>query len=55
MLCIFLIVIGAWIFSAVVKSAASGGVQFGGLGKAYELFGDRLEIILEELNQRLAA
>ena len=29
--------------------------QFGGLGKAYELFGDRLPAILEELNVRLAA
>lgn len=29
--------------------------QFGGLGKAYELFGDRLPAILEELNARLAA
>jgi type I restriction enzyme R subunit len=29
--------------------------QYGGLGKAYELFGDRLPVILEELNLRLAA
>jgi len=29
--------------------------QFGGLGKAYELFGDRLQALLEELNARLAA
>ena len=29
--------------------------QFGGLGKAYELFGDRLPAMLEELNARLAA
>ncbi|HUG71699.1 MAG TPA: type I restriction-modification enzyme R subunit C-terminal domain-containing protein [Pirellulaceae bacterium] len=29
--------------------------QFGGLGKAYELFGDQLPIILAELNERLAA
>ena len=29
--------------------------QFGGLGKAYQLFGDRLQPILEELNERLAA
>ncbi len=29
--------------------------QFGGLGKAYELFGDKLPEMLEELNVRLAA
>ncbi|QDU74066.1 Type I restriction enzyme R protein [Bremerella volcania] len=29
--------------------------QIGGLGKAYELFGDQLAAILEELNARLAA
>jgi type I site-specific restriction endonuclease len=29
--------------------------QFGGLGKAYELFGDKLPQMLEELNARLAA
>ena len=29
--------------------------QFGGLGRAYELFGDRLNSILDELNERLAA
>lgn len=29
--------------------------QMGGLGRAYELFGDRLSSILEELNERLAA
>ena len=29
--------------------------QMGGLGRAYELFGDRLGTILEELNERLAA
>ncbi len=29
--------------------------QYGGLGKAYELFGDRLTSILDELNERLAA
>ena len=29
--------------------------QFGGLGKAYELFGDSLPSILDELNARLAA
>lgn len=29
--------------------------QFGGLGRAYELFGDSLTSILEELNARLAA
>ena len=29
--------------------------QLGGLGKVYELFGDRLPLILEELNSRLAA
>ena len=29
--------------------------QFDGLGKAFELFGDRLAILLDELNQRLAA
>lgn len=29
--------------------------QLGGLGKAYDLFGDRLTAILEELNERLAA
>ena len=29
--------------------------KFGGLGRAYELFGDGLSGILEELNERLAA
>ena len=29
--------------------------QFGGIGRAYELFGDRLAEIMEELNARLAA
>jgi len=29
--------------------------QIGGLGRAYELFGDSLAILLEELNQKLAA
>ena len=29
--------------------------QLGGLGRAYELFGDSLTSILEELNARLAA
>jgi type I restriction enzyme R subunit len=29
--------------------------QIGGLGRAYELFGDRLQAILEDLNARLAA
>jgi type I restriction enzyme R subunit len=29
--------------------------QLGGIGKAYDLFGERLTAILEELNQRLAA
>jgi type I restriction enzyme R subunit len=29
--------------------------QFGGLGRVYELFGDRLPGILEDLNARLAA
>ena len=29
--------------------------QFGGVGRAYELFGDRLAEIMEELNARLAA
>jgi type I restriction enzyme R subunit len=29
--------------------------QIGGLGRAYELFGDRLPEILEDLNARLAA
>ncbi len=29
--------------------------QMGGLGKAYQLFGDKLSTILEELNRRLAA
>jgi type I restriction enzyme, R subunit len=29
--------------------------QFGGLGKAYELFGDKLPQMLDELNARLAA
>lgn len=29
--------------------------QLGGLGRVYELFGDRLSSILEELNERLAA
>ena len=27
----------------------------GGLGRAYELFGDKLAKLLDELNQRLAA
>ena len=30
-------------------------IQLGGLGKAHELFGDRLPVILDELNERLAA
>ena len=34
---------------AVVTGAARG------LGRAYELFGDKLPAILEELNMRLAA
>jgi len=29
--------------------------QFGGLGKAHEVFGERLGTMLEELNQTLAA
>jgi len=29
--------------------------QFGGLGKAHELFGERLQPMLEELNERLTA
>lgn len=29
--------------------------QFGGKGKAYQVFGDRLPVIIEQLNQRLAA
>ena len=29
--------------------------KIGGLGRAYELFGDRLPAILDELNERLAA
>jgi len=29
--------------------------DFGGLGRAYELFGDNLSAILDELNMRLAA
>jgi type I restriction enzyme R subunit len=29
--------------------------QFGGLGRAYELFGDTLPALLDELNMRLAA
>ncbi len=29
--------------------------QIGGLGRAYELFGERLNLLLEELNQTLAA
>ena len=29
--------------------------QHGGLGKAYQLFGEELSVILEELNERLAA
>ena len=29
--------------------------QIGGIGKAYELFGDQLSAILDELNMRLAA
>ena len=33
LLVIFFIVVSSWIFSAIVKSTASGGVQFGGLGR----------------------
>jgi len=29
--------------------------SIGGLGRAYELFGDKLNAILDELNMRLAA
>ena len=29
--------------------------QHGGLGKVHQLFGDRLESIIEELNETLAA
>ncbi|NBQ54804.1 MAG: restriction endonuclease subunit R, partial [Proteobacteria bacterium] len=29
--------------------------QMGGLGKVYQLFGDKLPVILDELNERLAA
>ncbi|MFZ4083821.1 MAG: type I restriction-modification enzyme R subunit C-terminal domain-containing protein [Pirellula sp.] len=29
--------------------------SIGGLGRAYELFGDKLIAILDELNERLAA
>ena len=29
--------------------------QKGGLGKAYQIFGDELTVILQELNERLAA
>ena len=29
--------------------------QIGGLGKAYELFGEKLTALLEELNSKLAA
>ena len=29
--------------------------QIGGLGRVHELFGERLAVILEELNKRLAA
>ena len=29
--------------------------QFGGIGRAYELFGDRRAEVIEELNARLAA
>lgn len=29
--------------------------QIGGLGRAYELFGEQLAVILEDLNARLAA
>jgi type I restriction enzyme R subunit len=29
--------------------------QIGGLGRAHDLFGERLPVILEELNRRLAA
>ena len=29
--------------------------QLGGLGRVHELFGERLPVILEELNERLAA
>ncbi len=29
--------------------------QHGGLGKAYQLFGEELPVILQELNERLAA
>ena len=37
---------------AVLQTAFN---QFGGIGRAYELFGDRLAEIMEELNARLAA
>ncbi|WP_295392620.1 DEAD/DEAH box helicase family protein [uncultured Thiodictyon sp.] len=30
-------------------------IQRGGLGKVYQLFGDKLEMVLDELNERLAA
>ena len=33
---------------------ADYGHQFGGIGRAYELFGDRLAEIMEELNARVA-
>ena len=48
--------IDEWNPTGVSRSAASDSVpfnQFGGLGKAYELFGDRLAILLDELNQAL--
>ena len=50
--------IDEWNPTGVSRSAESDRVpfnQFGGLGKAYELFGDTLTALLEELNARLAA
>ena len=43
--------------AAEEEAAAAGdeGDAMGGLGKVYQLFGDRLPKILDELNERLAA
>ena len=49
--------IDEWNPTGVSRSAESDSVpfnQFGGLGKAYELFGDTLTALLEELNSKLA-
>lgn len=39
----------------VAPKLVEGGNQRGGLGKAHQLFGEQLPILLEELNEVLAA